>query len=100
TRWWRAPDGTTRGFTATRPGRWPIGPRLRPRRRWLTRWTRRHKGRRAQLRLALAVLARLNTSGATVAELSEALAVHRRTIWRVLAAMRAVGLPILAGRDP
>jgi len=66
----------------------------------LTRRTRRHKARGAQLRFALAVLGRLTTSAATVAELSEALAVHRRTIWRVLAAMRAVGLPILAGRDP
>jgi predicted DNA-binding transcriptional regulator YafY len=59
-----------------------------------------HKRRGAQLRLALAVLARLEGQHATVTDLSEALGVHRRTIWRVLAEIRAAGLPLLAGREP
>ncbi len=61
---------------------------------------RRSPGRGSQLRLLLGVLRRLTAGDVTVTDLAEALRVHRRTIWRVLVAVRGARLPLVGGRDP
>ncbi len=61
---------------------------------------RRSPGRGSQLRLLLGVLRRLTAGDVTVTELAEALGVTRRTIWRVLVAVRGARLPLVGGRDP
>lgn len=61
---------------------------------------RRSPGRGSQLRLLLGVVQRLSAEAWTVDELAEALGVTRRTIWRVLVAVRGARLPLVGGRDP
>ena len=50
---------------------------------------RRFTGRGNQLRLLLEVMRRLTTDEWTVDELTEDLGIHRRTVWRIIAALRA-----------
>lgn len=55
----------------------------------ISRRARHGKRRGAQLRVLLAILRRLTADDWSVDKLAEDLGVHRRTVWRVLAAIRA-----------